>query len=705
MAGRGRGVGRAVTRNERPGFESLLSQDMLPGSQRKTRQAAADRKLGRATLALGRKDFARCIALCEEVLARDATRVEALHLLAVARSSSGDADAMSLFDLALALSPDNPEILNNRGSALVGLGRPAEGLEAYERAIQLKPDFAEAFNNAGCVLFTLQRLEEALNRHGLAVVLSPDNAEYVGNLGRVFTRLRRYDEALACYEDAINIDPAFTEAILNRAKTLEELKCFNEAVDCYTQALAAGADDIDTRMRRSGALNAAKRHEEALAEIEGVRAIDDKPDLLLAWSSTVANLGRLDEALDGFDRALELGVKPVDVHINRCLVLNNLNRLDEALWAAEQAVEAGPDNADAHNAHGLVLMNRERFDDAITSYRRALALRPDFPSVEWNLAYLSLLRGQFVDGWKGYEARRRQEGTRWTRLDGPEWQGEPLTGKRILLYGEQAFGDTIQFARYVGLLARMGATVILGIYAPLAALFRRLDGAPEVALPGQQTPLYHYHMPLMSVPGLLRHDEADTPAAPYLSADPTAVADWANRLPGADLRVGIAWEGSGSMPGRSIPLEAFAPLSFIPGVSLISLQKGRGVEQLDSMPLGMKVATLGPDFDSGPDAFLDTAAVMMNLDVVVSCDTSVAHLAGALGRPLFIVLKQVPDWRWMLERTDSPWYPTARLFRANPGEDWQPVMNRVAAALATLVRDRDWATAAGGKADLAAPVP
>ena len=665
---------------------------MLSGSPRKVRKAAVDRRLNRASLAYGRKDLARCIALCEDVLATDATNVEALHLMAVARSSAGDLGGLLLFDRALALRPGDAELLNNRGTALAGFGRDADALESYRGAIELDADFAAAFNNCGCVLVKLERFDEALAQHGRAVVLSPDNAEYVGNLGRVFTRLRRYDEALACYEDAIGIDPTFTDAILNRAKTLEELKCFNEAVDCYTQALEAGADECGVRMRRSGALNAAKRYDEALADIEHVQSrVTDRPDLLVAWSSTIAKLGRIEEAVRGFERARELGVNPVDVFISRCLVFNDLDRLDEALWAAERALEAGPDNADAHNAHGLILMNQERFDEAIVSFRRALEIRPGFTFVEWNLAYLSLLRGNFVDGWRGYEARRRQEGTRWTRLDGPEWRGEPLTGKRILLYGEQGLGDTIQFARYVGLLARLGGTVILGIYAPLAKLFTVLDGTPEITLPGHRTPLYHYHLPLLSVPALLRHDEADTPGAPYLRADPATVAAWADKMPRAGFRIGIAWQGSGAIAGRSIPLEAFAPLSLIAGVSLISLQKSDGSDHGADVPRGMKLVTLGPDFDAGPDAFIDTAAAMMNLDLVVSCDTSVAHLAGALGRPHFVVLKPVPDWRWMLDREDSPWYPTARLFRRGPGEEWLAVMNRVASAVAAMVHDKAWA--------------
>ena len=648
----------------------------------------APRLFRRAISAYENGDLARSEKLCKATLSKSNDFFDAVHLLGVIKSKRRHfSDALLVFDKALILRPRNPDLLNNRGTAFAEIGKPAEALKSYDRALEYRSDFASAHNNRGCVLMTLERHEEALASYGKALVITPDCAEYMNNLGRALTKLRRYDDALACYDDALQQEPDYADALLNRAKTLEELRCFDEAVLCYTQILETADDKVEALLRRAGALNGAKRFADALLDQDEVlRLKPERHDTLLARGSTLVKLGRIDEAFAGFDRAETLGVDLTEVLINRCIALNDLNRLDEAMVTSEQAIARKPDHADAHNLRGLVLMNMERFDEAIEAFRHALELRPNFTFVQWNLAYLALLRGHYAEGWRQYEARRRQEGTRWTRLDGPEWRGEPLNGKRILLYAEQGFGDVIQFARYAGVLAAMGATVILGVYAPLAKLLHNADGQPEITIHGEHTPPYHYHLPLMSVPGVLGHDQNDTPAQAYLKGDDALTAAWAERLPSSTFKIGIAWQGSAAIPGRSLPLETFRPLSRLPGVSLISLQKSDGLDQLAALPADMKVETLGPDFDQGKDAFIDTVAVMMNLDLIISCDTAIAHLAGALGRPVWIVLKTVPDWRWMMDRLDSPWYASARLFRRKKDEEWSDTMDEISASVAELIR-------------------
>jgi hypothetical protein len=328
--------------------------------------------------------------------------------------------------------------------------------------------------------------------------------------------------------------------------------------------------------------------------------------------------------------------------------------------------------------------------EAITSLRRAVELRGEFPEAAWNLGYLLLLQGNFVEGWLHYESRRIQKGTTWIRLKGPEWRGEPLEGKRLLLYAEQGFGDALQFVRFVRVAARMGAKVMVGVHPPLAGLFSMMDEKPMIVRHGEPTPDFDYHAPIMSMPFILGLDEKQIPGqipgdVPYLRADAARISAWKARLPRSTFRVGIAWQGSKADPKRWVPLNAFAPLSRVPGVTLISLQKTDGLDQLAGRPAGMTVETLGPDFDAGPDAFLDTAAVMINLDLIVSIDTGIAHLAGALGRPVWIALKYYPDWRWLLDRTDSPWYPTARLFRQRQKGEWKAVMEEIADELASLL--------------------
>lgn len=270
------------------------------------------------------------------------------------------------------------------------------------------------------------------------------------------------------------------------------------------------------------------------------------------------------------------------------------------------------------------------------------------------------------------------------------WTGQDVAGKRVFLYAEQALGDTIQFARFLGPVERLGAEVILGVPPGLGPLFACLDGAGAIVRPGEKLPEFDLHAPLMSLPNILGFVPGRSPSrVPYLSADPARVERWSGRLPGDGVRVGIAWQGNPLAPdqGRHISLRAFAPLSRVSGVTLISLQKGAGLEQLTGLPAGMTVATLGAEFDAGPDLFVDTAAVMMKLDLVVTSDTAVAHLAGALGRPVWVALRHVPDWRWMLLREDSPWYPSARLFRQTASGDWAGVFAQIAAALADFAAE------------------
>jgi len=334
-------------------------------------------------------------------------------------------------------------------------------------------------------------------------------------------------------------------------------------------------------------------------------------------------------------------------------------------------------------------MELERWTEASVAFRQALEIDSDYPEAAFSLGWIMLLHGNFGEGWPGYEARRRFKGTIWTKLNGPEWRGESLQGKRLLLYGEQANGDSFQFVRFAGVAAAMGAEVILGVWAPLAELFRAMEGDPVVIRHGDRTPPYDFHAPFMSAPFILKMEEKDIPRrVPYLRAEPERVAAWAKRLPQGVFRIGVAWQGSKADPARALPLSALAPLSRVPGVTLISLQKTAGLEQLANLPQGMVVETLGSDFDAGPDAFLDSAAVMMNLDLIVSIDTGLAHLAGALGRPLWILLKHVPEWRWMLDRSDSPWYPTARLFRQKEPGDWSAIVEEAAGELERLVGAR-----------------
>ena len=450
-------------------------------------------------------------------------------------------------------------------------------------------------------------------------------------------------------------------------------------------------------------------YERALASYD--EAIALKPDYAEAHYSrggVLMELKRPEEALASFDRALAIRPDYPEALCNRGNTLKELDRLDKALEAYDMALAARPDFVDALNNRGNTLGALGRFAEARASYDRAVELAPDNGELRFNRAYLLLLLGRLDEGWREHEGRRKK--TTWVNrgFDCPEWAGEDISSKRLLLYAEQGMGDTIQFARFASVVAGLGAEVILEVQPRLAGLLQGLDCAAEVVRRGEKLPEFDRHLPLMSVPFALRCSSDHIPGkVPYLSADPVRVERWGRRLTNRGFRVGIAWQGNAAAPvdkGRSFSLRTLAPLGRIPGARLISLQKGAGAEQLGDLPAGMVVENLGADFDAGRDAFLDTAAVMMSLDLIITSDTAVAHIAGALGRPVWIVLKHVPDWRWMTEREDTPWYPTARLFRQSREGDWDEVMTRVASELAPLAANAPERPIAEAAEVLSAPV-
>jgi len=526
------------------------------------------------------------------------------------------------------------------------------------RALQIAPNVPEANNNLGTALRHLDRLEEAVESYDRAIALRTAYPEALTNRGNALRLLKRPDDALESYERAIQARPNFIDAHYNRGAMLEELQRFDDAAACYENVLALEPDFAEAHNNLGNALQA---------------------------------LGRKLEAVASYSRAIALRPGYAEALTNRGNVLRQLDRHDDALADHQAALALRPDFAEAFNNRGSVYHQMARFDDAADDYRRVFALNPMHFEARANLALIQLLRGRWQQGWEGYEFRFYKKSNAVYRPNNPasEWSGEPLNGRRLLLFAEQGFGDAIQFIRYVPALQAMGARVTVMAHRRLHRLLGTV--APGVEFVAAATPemRFDFQAALMSLPRLLgvRVDTTDAPPS-YLHADPTRTEMWRARLGPHGFKVGVAWQGNpaGSVDhGRSIPLGELAPLAQIRGVRLISLQKNHGVEQIDRRPAGMMLEMPGHDFDGGADGFIDTAAMMMNLDLVVSSDTSIAHLAGALGRPAWVMLKKVPDWRWLLDREDSPWYPAMRLFRQTQSGDWAGVAARVAQELRKAV--------------------
>jgi FkbM family methyltransferase len=605
---------------------------------------------------------------------------------------------------AIALTPDLAEIHHDLASMLVRVGRLDEAAQSYERALVLRPGLTTAHYGLALTLIAQEKPREAVAALSRLMVLEAGVLETQLKGAAALLGLGQFADAEAPLRRALKLKPDRAETHRDLGSVLTELGRVREAVVFHDQALALSPNDATIHYALGRALHRAG--DLARSEACFRRALALAPDYRIHnhLGVVLQRRGELDEALTNFEQALRLSPNQAQTHNNLGAALVALGRLDKGIAHYHRALALEPKQAETHNNLGNVLQRQGRLDAAMESYERALVHTPDHAEARFNRSLVLLQRGDFAQGWTEYEWRWRYQGAFPKRhLGRPAWSGEPLQGKTILIYAEQGLGDTLQFVRLVPILAERGARVLLEVPPPLVAVVRS-SGIPATVIPqGPEPPAFDVQQALMSLPRVLGLTEAGLRGkVPYLAADPERVAAWRERLPARGFRVGVVWQGRpnvGVDRGRSVPLRALAPIAALPGVRLISLQKNDGLEQLEALPEGMHVETLGPGFDAGPDAFLDTAAVMMSLDLVISSDTSVAHLAGALARPVWICLQHVADWRWMLEREDSPWYPTARLFRQRQPGDWDELFARMTAELARGIsgkRDRSLPGARSG---------
>jgi Flp pilus assembly protein TadD len=393
-------------------------------------------------------------------------------------------------------------------------------------------------------------------------------------------------------------------------------------------------------------------------------------------------------AMSYFDAALRIRPTFTEAAINRARLLQEMNLVEQAIEQLEPFIHREPENANLHVEIGYAYMRLGVFEQGLAHYQRACHLQPDHADAHWNLAMCLLALGDYANGWKEYEWRWRCSyfAQYAPAFHHSHWRGESVAGKRVMLHAEQGFGDTIHFVRYAATLRQLGANVLVHCQPKLAKLLASCDGVHAIVPIGQEIPACDYHASVMSLPFILQTTIETIPnSVPYLHTEPARDLVWRSQLHSpSNFKIGIAWQGSGQYQydnQRSMNLQAFHELAKIPGVQLLSLQKGPGVEQLHSKDLGFMVRDLASQLDQGEHAFIDTASVMKSLDLVISCDTAIGHLAGALGVPVWLALAKVADWRWMLDRSDTPWYPTMRLFRQSQMGDWSCVMREMASEI------------------------
>jgi len=625
-------------------------------------------------------------ALYRAVLQASPRHFDALHGLGLLALQTGRAaEAATLVGQALAANPHHAEALLNFGVAMKETRRLPEALDSFDRALRLKPDCAEAHYNRAAVLQALDRPQEALAGYERALAIKPDYAEARLNCGIALHALGRLEEALASFDHVLAVKPGYAVAHYNRAIVLQALGRLEDALAGYAQAVRLKPDYAAAFNAQGQVLQTLKRPEEALASYgQAVRIDPGYAEAFNNQGNALQDLRRWEEALACYDQALRLKPGYAEALHNRGAALQHLDRPQEAVACYDQALRLKPGYAEAHCNRGAALQELGQAQAALASYAQALRLKPGYADAHFNESLARLLTGDFARGWEEYEWRWRAAAFPSPRRDIPQplWLGqEPLQGKTILLHAEQGLGDTIQFCRYAKRVAEQGATVWLEVPAPLKALLTTLEGVGGIVAAGEPLPAFDYHCPLMSLPLACRTTLANIPAAAsYLRADPGLAKRWQARLGGAALpRIGLVWSGGTAFKNdrnRSIPLSQFSKLP-TPQAQFASLQKELREADRAELERHPEIAHYGDElFD-----FAETAALIANLDLVVAVDTAVAHLAAALGKPVWLLLPFCPDWRWLLDRDDSPWYPTVRLFRQDTPGDWDGVIARVADAL------------------------
>jgi tetratricopeptide (TPR) repeat protein len=630
--------------------------------------------------------YDEAVAACDRAIALKPDYAEAYNSRGNAlRALQRCDEALASFDKALALRPAYPEALNNRGNALVALGRLDDALACYDSALALAPAYADAHVNRGQCLVAMKRADEALAGFEAALKIQPRHAVALKERGHRLREGGRLAEALVSYDATLALTPNDHETHANRGLVLRDLTRFDEAFAAYDRALALKPDFTDAVVARGNVFYQMGRHAEALAEYE--RALAMEPDFAYGFNNrgnALQALGRHGEALASFERALTLKPDYSEAHNNRGNALIELNRHEEALKDYDAAVAGNP-FAFALVNRGSALRYLGRTDEAMASFDQAIALDAKLPEAHWNKALLSLALGDYANGFAGYEWRWRGATELAPRgFAQPQWQGEDIAGRTILLHAEQGYGDSIQMLRYLPLVKARGARVVLEIPDSLMPLLGAHGDDVTVLSKGTLLPPFDLHCPLMSLPLAFGTTRDSVPAeVPYLAAPAERVARMAARLPQSEgLCVGLVWSGKPSHKNdhnRSIALERLKSLIAVPGTAFVSLQREYRDADLAALA-ALPILRL----DDAIGDFADTAAAIAALDLVIAVDTAVAHLAGSLGKPLWLLLSHIQDWRWLIGRSDNPWYPTARLFRQGPEGDWGPVIARATEALAGL---------------------
>lgn len=642
---------------------------------------------------------------------------EAIRLAERSQWAAADAICKNI----VAQQPEHVDAINMLGVVAIKRGDYRLAVQIMQRLIHVRRDYLNAYINLGMVLRELGEHEEAVRYCREALTIQPHCAEAYSNMGNALQAMRRYPEAVEAYQRALALRPGYPDA-LNNLAIAQRLNGFAAPVPGFNPVNVAPSSSLPQPVQPSSnearALSQAGRISEAEAVCRDVlrRNPNDAAALrvLLDIFSTrqniagqleilerllglepenaavACNLGSLllgeerhDDAARLSARALQIDPSMAEAHNNLGLALCALNQPAQAVECYCRALEIKPNMAEAWANMGIAARELGLFAEAVEQLRRAITLQPHHADYHYQLGHTLLHLGQFAEGWAEYEWRRQIPKHRLEPIPEPTWAGQPLVGKTLLVHPEQGMGDALQFVRYLPRLKALGATVVMRCYPPLLRLLETVEGLDRIVEWSEPLPHADWHVSLLSLPGLLHRDDdpTPTPAAPYVCAEDAGVRRWAERMAiFGGLKVGLVWAGNPDNKNdrlRSLRLSDYAPFAAAEGVTFFSLQKGPAGSQAATPPEGMSLV----DWTDELHAFADTAALIANLDLVISVDTAAVHLAGAMGVPVWTLIHFPPDWRWLLDREDSPWYPTMRLFRQPKSRDWRPVIENVKLAL------------------------
>jgi len=630
-------------------------------------------------------------------------------------------EATTLYGAILRTHPDSAEAHYRHANVLKDQGQLETALAGYDRAIALKSDYSQAFCNQAVVLGLMQRLPEALAGYDRAIALDPADVIAHCNRGVLLNGMGQKDAALSSFDNAIAHNADYFPAHFYRGALLQERRDFVASLRSYDRAIAINTGDALTHYNRGTVLRELARWDAALSSYDRAIALDGEFFLAHAGRAEVLQkLTRFSASLHSYNRAIELKPHDATTYNNRGVVLQKMGEFDAALSSYSQAITADPNYSEAYFNRGTALQKLDKFTDALASYdlaisanprypeaylnrgaaleemglldqaiasfNQAISINPDFPEGRFNLAMASLKAGDFVTGWINYEWRWRATTGAIFRekrdFREPLWLGkEVIAGKTVLLYGEQGLGDSLQFSRYAQMVTNLGARVVLEVPQPLVKLCTTLGGVAEVIPYGNALPSFDFQCPLMSLPLAFETTLVTVPSATkYLNCEEGKIAAWNARL-GAKVkpRVGLTW--SGRQTGETNRKRHFLLSKLLPYLSdelqYFCLQTE--VTEADRKTLAKNPVIF--DFSEALDDLSDTAALCECLDLIITIDTSVAHLSGALGKRTWVLLPFNADWRWLVGRYDSPWYPTMRLYRQKSQGDWNEVFERVSTDL------------------------